>query len=301
VPTDGNWKLGLSLALVTTAMWATLPIAASLALAVLDPFTLTWVRFLFAAVATAVFVGSRSGWSVYRGLKKSTWAWLALASVLLVGNYVLYLVGLNYTTPATAQVLIQSAPLLLGVGGLIFFGERFSGRQWLGLGAMVTGLAVYSAVQLSGVEDGANSYALGALIVLISGVSWAGYALVQKRMGSRLGSQAILLAIYVVGTFALLPASEPAAVSAISGTGAAAVLYCCINTVLAYGAFARSVEVWDATRVSAVVSTTPFFTMLIVTIGGAMGLLPSEPLPPAAWAAAVLVVAGSATVSLSGR
>ena len=38
---SGRWQLGLALALVTTACWATLPLALKLTLNALDPITLT--------------------------------------------------------------------------------------------------------------------------------------------------------------------------------------------------------------------------------------------------------------------
>jgi drug/metabolite transporter (DMT)-like permease len=47
---SGRWKLGLTLALVTALCWATLPVVLKISLVVLDPITLTWFRFVFAAV-----------------------------------------------------------------------------------------------------------------------------------------------------------------------------------------------------------------------------------------------------------
>src|SRR6185295_2354036 len=46
-----------------------------------------------------------------RGLAPRHWALLALAALMLTGNYVFYLLGVKYTTPANAQLLIQAAPL----------------------------------------------------------------------------------------------------------------------------------------------------------------------------------------------
>ena len=44
----GRWRLGLSLAVLAMLTWATLPVALTLALVYLDPWTLTWFRFLVA-------------------------------------------------------------------------------------------------------------------------------------------------------------------------------------------------------------------------------------------------------------
>ena len=47
---SGRARLGLALTALTAACWATLPIALKLTLEVLDPITLTWFRFLVAAL-----------------------------------------------------------------------------------------------------------------------------------------------------------------------------------------------------------------------------------------------------------
>ena len=65
---SGRWRLGLAMALLTALSWATLPVALKITLEQLDPYTLTWFRFLVAAVAMAVFVGARGGYGAFAGL-----------------------------------------------------------------------------------------------------------------------------------------------------------------------------------------------------------------------------------------
>lgn len=48
--TSGRWRLGLLLAASTAAMRATLPVALKVALQAIDPWTLTWFRFVVATV-----------------------------------------------------------------------------------------------------------------------------------------------------------------------------------------------------------------------------------------------------------
>src|SRR5688572_31658485 len=47
---SGRWKLGLAMALLTALSWATLLVALKITLEQIDPYTLTWFRFLVAAV-----------------------------------------------------------------------------------------------------------------------------------------------------------------------------------------------------------------------------------------------------------
>ena len=130
---SGQWKLGLMLALVTAACWATLPVALKLSLQVIDPLTLTWFRFAFAAVFMLIWLGRKRQLAPIAALGGRHRVLLVAATVLLVGNYVGYILGAQYTTPGNAQLLIQLAPLLMAVGGVLIFKEHFLPGQWLGL------------------------------------------------------------------------------------------------------------------------------------------------------------------------
>src|SRR5262245_21471570 len=119
--------------------WSTLPVALKVALVHLDPWTLTWVRFAGAAVLTALWL--RQGLlASYSKRNPQVWTLLAAASAGLIGNYLFYILGLNLTTPATAQVLIQFAPVLMGLGGIWLFGERYSTTQWAGFAVLLFGM-----------------------------------------------------------------------------------------------------------------------------------------------------------------
>lgn len=298
-----DWRAGLALAIATAALWSTLPIAAKLALAGVDAFTLTWVRFAVAGLATFVWVAARGNLHTLRGLDRSTWLWLGAASLGLVGNYLLYLVGLQLTTPANAQVLIQAAPLLMGLGGVVFFRERLRLPQWLGVLVLLSGMGLFFGDQLIALFSQAGTYAWGALVILASALAWAGYALVQKRLFGVLGPQAILLVVYAVGTLVLAPTATPGVLLDLTTEQALAVAYACFNTVAAYGCFAAAVSVWESSRVSAVLTLTPLGTLLLVMAITALGLgwVAPEVVSGWGWLGAIGVVAGSMTVSLAGR
>ena len=241
---SGHWRLGLTLTLITAACWATLPIALKLVLQVLDPITLTWFRFLVAAVFTGAWLGLRGRLGGYRTLGRRSWAMLLVAALMLVGNYVFYLLGVQHTTPANAQLLIQLAPLLMALGGIWVFGERFRFAQWFGLALLVAGMALFFADQLAASAK-APGYVLGSALVIVGAIVWAIYALLQKQLLMRLGSMQILLFIYVVATLALLPFAHPAQLLRLDGLHWALLAYCAFNTIGAYGAFAEALAHWD--------------------------------------------------------
>ena len=153
----------------------------------LDPYTLTWFRFLVAAVLTGAWLAARGRLGGYRSLGRRGWALLGFAALMLVGNYVLYLLGVQYTSPANAQLLIQLAPLLMTLGGIWVFGERFRAAQWLGLAALALGMLLFFRDQLLAAAA-APGYVSGSLLVVVGAVVWAVYALLQKQLLMQLGS-----------------------------------------------------------------------------------------------------------------
>lgn len=296
---SGNWRLGLLLAFVTAALWATLPVALKIALEQIDPYTLTWARFAFAALVVGIWLAARGGLSVFKSLPGRTWAMLLVAGLMLIGNYVFYLLGLHHTTPANAQLLIQAAPLLMALGGILVFGERYNRWQWLGLGAIVAGLLMFFRDQSADPPAGMR-YVFGSALIGIAALVWAVYAMAQKQLLNRLSSAAILLFIYVLASLVLLPIARPATLLGLDGFHALALGYCAINTLGAYGAFAEALAHWEASRVSVVLALTPLLTVATVeaTHAVAPGLVAPERIAMLGWAGALLVIAGSALTSL---
>jgi drug/metabolite transporter (DMT)-like permease len=297
---SGRWRLGLVLALSTAAFWATLPIALKVALEQIDPYTLTWARFAFAAAVMLLWLAARRQLGQFRDLGGRRWLMLALAGLMLIGNYVGYLLGLKYTTPANAQLLIQAAPLLMGLGGLMVFGERYSIGQWIGLVAIVAGLGLFFSDQSGRALPAGGDYLLGAALIGVAALVWAVYALLQKQLLMNLSSPAILGFIYVVATLVLWPLAHPEALLALDRRHVLALVYCALNTLGAYGAFAEALAHWEASRVSVVLALTPLLCVGAVASAHALNpdLIAPEHIGLLGWLGALAVVAGSAVSSL---
>ena len=215
---------------------------------------------------------------------------------MLIGNYVFYLLGLHYTTPANAQLLIQAAPLLMALGGIVVFGERYNAWQWLGLAAIVAGLGLFFLDQSAKPAAPQAHYVLGSAFVLLGAVVWAGYALAQKQLLRKLSSTAILGFIYLVAALLLWPWAQPGTLAKLDATHWVALAYCALNTLGAYGAFAEALDHWEASRVSVVLALTPLLTVATVEVVHRLApqLVRPEQIAWLGWAGAALVVTGSA-------
>lgn len=300
---SGRTRLGFGLALSTAALWATLPIALKVTLEQLDPYTLTWFRFVFAFVVLSVWIGARGGFSQLRGLSRGHLSLLGVAAVTLIGNYVLYLLGLARTTPANAQLLIQLAPLGMALGGIVVFRERFTAWQWAGLAVAVVGLLLFFRDQMKAAVSDSGSYLVGSALIVGAAVSWAIYSLAQKQLLQRLRSPLILLFIYAWATIVLLPPATPSSVVRLDLVHWVALGYCALNTLAAYGAFAEALVHWEASRVSVVLAVNPLLTVAVAAAAHAVapGHIPAERIELLGYLGAAAVVGGSALTSLAGR
>ncbi len=300
---SGRWKLGLLLALVTAACWASLPIALKVTLEQLDAITLTWFRFLVAALVMLVWLSWRGGLSVFKTLDGKRWWLLSAAALLLIGNYVFYLLGVQYTTPANAQLLIQLAPLLMALGGIFIFREPYKLGQWCGLAIIAGGLILFFNDQIKGTPVSPQAYLLGSSFVIFAAFVWAAYALIQKQLLLRLSSQSILFFIYVLASLVLLAFSKPQTILAMDSRHAWALAYCALNTLIAYGAFAEALVHWQASRVSAILAMTPLLCLACVALVHALSpsSIASEQVSILGYIGAVLVVIGSGMSSLLGQ
>ena len=297
---SGRRGLGLGLTLTTVALWSVLPMGLRIALGGLDAATLTWSRFLCAALFMGTVLTAQGTLPALRRFTRRDWSLVAVAIVFLCANYLLYVLGLERTNAGTAQVVIQLAPLLLAVGGVWVYGERLGLPQWLGFATMATGFVLFSYEQISHMVGALDRYLAGVGWIAFAAVTWAIYGLAQKQLLRWMSSQGVMLCIYAGCALLFLPASRPAAIGAVPAAAWPVLLFCAANTLVAYGAFAAALEHWEASRVSAVLALTPLATLAFASAAAALfpARFATEPLSAASWLGAGIVVAGSLATAL---
>jgi drug/metabolite transporter (DMT)-like permease len=240
-----------------------------------DPVTLTWFRFMVAGVIVFILQKRSNKLVQFQTLSKKEWLRLALAATFLIINYTCYAWSLVYLTPEASQLCMQISPLFLSVGGLIFFKEYISRMQWLCFACLFAGLVIFfHPVVAGGAEQETATLITGMLIILVSSLSWCSYALIQKSLFSRLDSSNILLFIYLFAMVVMLPVSSPSGLTQLSAEDILVVLFCCLNTVIAYGSFAQALRYWETVQVSSVIAMTPVVTFIMVGICVAMNWWP---------------------------
>lgn len=299
----GNWRIGFALSLFTAVLWGLLPIALKIVLAGMDAYTITWWRFAVAAAGLGAFLAWRGQLPRFASTGARTIALIVLALAMLVANYVLYLVALDHASPSVTQVVIQLAPLLLTMGGIFVFGERFTALQWTGFAVLVAGLVLFFNRRLPELAQPTRGLGLGVSLTVLAAIAWAAYGLAQKKLLRHFTAQQVLWLIYLGATAVLLPAAEPSSARGLDALQLAMLAFCCANTLAAYGAFGEALYHWDLSRVGAVLATAPLFT-----IGAMWGLdqadlalIAPEGLNALSITGALAVVGGSMACALAAR
>lgn len=293
--------LGFLLAINTVIFWGALPIAQKVLIQVMDPYTITWYRFLSASIFLLVVLGIKKRLPSKSVFSKNVILLLIVATVGLNANYLLYLVGLKFIEPAHTQVIIQTAPLFFSLGSMYFFKERFNTKQWVGFGIVNLGFILFFNKKLIELFYNFDDYFIGTLIIIIAALTWAFYAIAQKRLLEDLSSQNIMMIIYIGCTLSLSPFIEPSSISALTEVEIWILVFCALNTLLAYGSFAEALAHWEATKVSAVLAITPIMTFFFVALTNKFfpELIHKENFDFMVVFGALLVVLGSMTISLS--
>lgn len=284
-------------------LWGVLPLVLRRALRDLDAASLTGFRFAFSASLLFALLAATGRLPALRELPRSGVRLLIVATLGLAANYIAFLLGLDHTSPANAQVLIQLGPLLLALGGLLVFRERFAAAQWIGFAVLIVGLAAFFASQLIALGRAIDAYLVGVAWIGFAALTWAIYGLAQKQLLQALSSQGVMLCVFAGCAICFAPFVHLAKFATLSAESWGVLLFCAANTLVAYGAFAAALEHWEASRISAVLALTPLATLATSSLAArfAPELFATEHLSAASWAGAALVVAGSLLTALGHK
>ncbi|HLP90206.1 MAG TPA: DMT family transporter [Nostocaceae cyanobacterium] len=295
-----RWRLGLGLSSVTVFLWGILPLALKITLQALDVYTVIWFRFLMAFILLALYLGVQKKLPTWEQLRSTSRTLLAIATLFLASNYFLFLQGLAMTAPTNAEVIIQLSTVLLSFGGLVIFRERYTSKQWLGVAILTLGFVLFFHAQLTNLITAQGQYLLGSGLVVLAAITWAIYALAQKQLLLSLTSAQIMLIIYGGCALLFTPLAQIKTIFTLNSFHFGTLLFCGLNTLIAYGAFAESLAHWPASQVSAVLALAPIITLIFVQLMSRLSptLISTEQLTLLAILGAFLVVAGSVTIAL---
>jgi len=264
----------------------------------MPPMALTFFRWLLASLVLAPFVVRRLArdWPTIR----THWRTMALLGSIGIAlhNAIAYL-GLNYTTATNGVVLNSFIPVMIIAMAWMFFGERLTRVQLLGvavsLGGVLTILSDGSLATLAGLRLNA-----GDLCVILAMGMWSLYTVLLRRRPVGLDPLSFLFVLAIVGVVIMLPLwlGETLLVRAPvwSARAFAALTGVAIfSSVLAYIFWNRGVELLGPQVAGLFVHLMPVFGALLAW------LFLGERLEAYHLAGMALILTGIAVTSRAGR
>lgn len=255
---------GILFAAITALLWGFLPIFLKITLEYLDSQTIVWFRFAFAFVSLFFFFLITDKQQLVI-IKRPPFL-LILAALALGVNYYGYMQGLHYTTPSNAQVIIQTAPIILSLVGIFIFKERINYKQFGGFFLAGIGLYLFYKNQLQTFLSDTDSFNTGFVWIETAAVAWVIYAALQKKLLTQYHAQALNMVLYGIPAVLFTPLANFSGFLNLPVINWFIVVFLGVNTLVAYGSLALAFKYTQAYKVSIIIILNPIVTIITIAI-----------------------------------
>ena len=255
---------GILYAVITAVLFGVLAIALKYSLSGLTPADITWFRFVLAFVILTGYYYFRK--PQYLRILRRPPLILIIATLCLSLNYYGFIEGLNLTTPSIAQVFIQLGPVLLAAAGFIFFHEKVTWRQIVGLFLVVAGLLIFYNEQFSLILSGKGRWQTGVIWILVAAIAWAAYSVLLKMMVLKHPPMQLNLVIFGLPVLLYLPFVNFSHFAGIHIAGWLILIFLGLNTLVAYGLLSMAIHYIEANKVSVILILNPILTFALMAI-----------------------------------
>jgi len=204
--------------LLAILIWASNSIMVKVVLREIDPLTLTWLRFLLAALVYVPYTAAT--WRRAPRYTPRERVLLVGAGLALVPAFSLTLYwALIYTSVANTALVRMTEPAWVLLLGALLLGERATRRQVAGLALALAGTA---ALVLGRRPDGGGAHdALGIGFMIANSLAWVSYILCFKDLLRRHRVTQVTVHAALAGTAALLLVTGPTHAAEVARAAAA--------------------------------------------------------------------------------
>lgn len=293
---ESHFLRGILLSVATALLWGVLPIILKISLQGFTTGTIAWFRFSLAFLLLGLILSLKGGRPLLI-LRKPPWMGV-FGGLCLTANYYWVTLGVDISGPSNMAVLIQTATVFLVLAGVFVFRERLTLRQIFGMFVAAAGLTLFFFDQQGRVAM-TSEYYFADFLIIMAAIVWVGYMMSQKFLAREHGAQSLNFLVYGVATFALLGVVDWTEFATAGFNAWLALVFCGINTLLAYGALAEAVKYLPLAIISVIISLNPLITLIGMKILPAMGFANLQPDPVGMvgyWGGAIAVAGVSLVV-----
>ena len=276
---------------IVQVLFATLPIAAKIALRELSSPAIALIRV---SVAAGIFYLIQRLTIHQRITSTQDFFRLAYYSVLGVSvNQLLYITALGMTTATAAQMLIAGGPAITLLVAIVTSKEQATPAKWLAIALAGAGALVLVGTAATG------SRVLGNVLILINMIAYSIYLVSARDILKRYHPLTVITWIFIFGVVGLLPFGLLPVMHELQATSLTTrlvlVWIIIFPTVVAYYLNMWALTVVESSLVSTFVYLQPVLTALLAM--PILGERPSARMIPAG----ALIFAGVAVAIHAGR
>lgn len=285
---------GILLAATTALLWGILAIALKVALNYFDSYTIVWSRFFVATMVLIAYYTFKKP-EMLKVYKRPPLMMIA-GAILLAGNYIGYMQGINFAGPAVTQIIIQTGPVMLGIIGFTVFKEKINLTRAIGFGIATVGFGLFYYHQLNEMISQKEALNKGVLWILGAAGSWAGYAFFNKKLVQKYHPQQINLIIFGLPVLLFLPWVDfNLFVQSYEWWVWLLLIALGLNTVVAYGTLSAAFKYTEANKISIVIIMNPVITFIVLELMVWFDIrwFNIDKVSPLAYAGAILVIVGT--------
>ena len=200
---ESRLRLAVALIWLTPLLWSVNYIVARIAPGLVAPHILALGRWATAGLLLAL-MARQELWQARRHILGVWYQYLLLGALgmLVCGAWVY--VGAQTTVAMNIALIYAASPVLIALGAWAFLGERLGRVHMLGVALALAGV-IHVIVKGHWLALAGVQWVPGDAWIVAAMVSWALYALLQKKWTSPLSATARLAAICAAGVVVLLP------------------------------------------------------------------------------------------------
>jgi len=125
----------------------------------------------------------------------------------VVTNQILFLVGLNYTSPVNSSIIVSTNPIFAFIFAALILRENITFLKGIGLAIGLTGVLLL--ILQNGTPDISSKTFLGDLSTLVNTISWAFYTVIIKRMLEKYHPVTVMKWTFFFGMFITISIGYP--------------------------------------------------------------------------------------------
>jgi len=165
-----------------------------------NPFALVVMR----AIGGVLLFWTFASFGVKEQVKRKDLYRLALCGMFGVAfNQMMFLAGLNFTTPIDASIIMTANPIVVLVAALVLLGERITWRKALGI--ILGGSGAILLITSGGNVSLDSEHFVGNLLMLGNTSSYAMYLVLVKPLMKKYHPLTVIKWVFLFGSFIIIP------------------------------------------------------------------------------------------------